>query len=84
MKIVAIHAKEGSEARELFNKKVLGMDIVKEKARWEMEKIRLGTTAPPEFLDILRPVFAIDGAIGYLLRKDYLPGVSKIILTIPK
>ena len=38
---------------------------------------------PFSFSDALRAVFKVKGAVGYVFRGDYKPGVVKIIMVLP-
>jgi ABC-type phosphate transport system substrate-binding protein len=77
------NAKRGSEARRAFQQRVLGMDSAMEDTYWQEMQITKGITPPPEFSNILKAVFSVDGSIGYVHRKDYKEGVVKILLVVP-
>ena len=83
MKTTPINAPNNSDLRNAFRKKVLDMTSDKKKKYWEDKKIKEGVMKPVSLSNALRAVFELKGAIGYLYRKDYKPGVVKIVLTIP-
>jgi ABC-type phosphate transport system substrate-binding protein len=83
-KIVPVNAKSGTSLRKAFQERTLGMNSSLEESYWERKKITTGAFPPPSFSSPIRAVFAVNGAIGYVFRKDYHKGVVKILLVIPK
>ncbi len=81
-RVVPVHAKRGSELRETFIMRVLGVDSVRDDAYWRDQKIRKGLAAPPAFSHTLKAVFKLKGSIGYVFRKDYREGVTKVLLVV--
>ncbi len=81
-KVIPIHAKEGTEIRNAFVERVLGMDSVKERAYWQEVMVKSGTRKPPEFSNTLKAVFKLRGGVSYIYRSQYRDGVSKILLVI--
>jgi len=82
-KIVAINDKKGTPLRTAFQDKVLDMSQRREEIYWEEQKIKKGVSAPPEMSSRLKAVFKVKGAISYVLRSEYKPGVAQILLVIP-
>ncbi len=82
-KIIPLHVKGNPELRNRFRKIVLAMTAAKEKDYWEDQKMRSGLKDPPELKDVLKAAFRLKGSITYVLRKDYIEGVVKIVATFP-
>ncbi len=82
-KVVPINAKMGTSLRSDFAQKVLGMSPSSEKRFWEEQKVKRGRTAPPELKTPLKGVFSLKGSVSYVRRKNFKPGVAKILLVIP-
>ena len=85
--IEPIHAPSGSQGREMFSHTVLGMSHRDELRKWEDLRIMKGLSPPPEFSskehERMRTVFKTPNSISYVFRKDFVPGVSKILLVLP-
>ena len=81
-KVFPLNAKPGAKVRALFQQKVLKMTATEEQAYWQDQKIKLGKTPPPEFINIPKAVFSLKGSIGYCLRSEHKAGTSKIVLTL--
>jgi ABC-type phosphate transport system substrate-binding protein len=79
MRVVPINAKDGTPLRQKFRSRVMKMDPEKEAKYWQDEKIKKGTVPPAEFSNTLKAVFLVKGAISYVFRKDFNPGLVKII-----
>lgn len=82
-KVVPINPQDGSQAKRFFLERVLQMTSVEEKRYWENEKVRKGITPPVVFNNSLKAVFKLTGGISYVLRKNYIDGVVKVVLVIP-
>jgi len=80
-RIICINAKDGSEDREAFRLRVLGMNAPEERRYWEAQKIKGGLAEPPTFSNTLKAVFKIKGSISYAFRKDVKPGLVKIVFS---
>ena len=82
-KVVPINAPKGSEIRAEFQKKILEITNDKEEKYWQERMIVSGVQPPPSLQSMQKAVFKINGAIGYIYRKDYRKGVVKILLVLP-
>ncbi len=82
-KVIAINAKEGSDLRQEFRRKVLKMDANEERGFWEKKKIHSMISPPPEFKKLLKATYMIKGAISYIYRKDYHKGVVNVLMVLP-
>ncbi len=82
-KVVPIHAKVGTEIRNVFITRVVGMDHIEEQTYWQEVMIKSAVSQPPSFSNPLKAVFKLRGAVSYVYRADYKPNVSKILLVIP-
>lgn len=84
--ITAYHDSSAS-LRHRFAVQVLGMTLGDEQRYWRDEAVRTSLKAPREIETKdharLRAVFAKKGAISYVLRKDFLPDVAKILAVVP-
>lgn len=85
--ITVIHDRATTALRHRFDEKVLGLSVVDEKRYWREEAVR-NSLKPPKEIDSkdharLKAVFATKGAIGYVLRRNYLPNVVKILAVVP-
>ena len=81
-KVVPIHAKKHTKARQIFNQAILGMTVDEEQSYWQAEKVRSGTRAPAEFGNPLRAVFSVSTSVGYCLKKDFNPAVAKQVAAV--
>jgi ABC-type phosphate transport system substrate-binding protein len=81
--IVPVNQPSGSEGRAEFLQRILGMNESQEKRYWEEQKVRKGVTPPPVFANVAKAVFRLSGSISYVYRKDYLEGVSRVVLVLP-
>ncbi len=85
--IEPIHAPVESKERLIFSWMVAGKSPNDAIRDGEDRRIMRGETPAPVVSNQdnrrLRKVFSRRGAISYLLRKDFLKGVSKILLVIP-
>lgn len=85
--IKPIHAEKNSVERRIFSDLVIGMAPEDELRYWENQSVRFSIGPPQQYpiakYERLRMVFGKTGAISYVLRKDYLEGVVKILLVIP-
>jgi hypothetical protein len=85
--IIAYHDTAAS-LRHRFAVQVLGMTLGDEQRYWRDEAVRTALKAPREIETKdharLRAVFGKKGAISYVLRKDYLPEVAKILAVVPE
>ena len=79
-KVVPIHAKKNSKARQIFNQTVLGMSVADEQSYWQAEKVRSGTRPPAEFGNPLRAVFSVATSIGYCMKSQFNPAVAKQVV----
>jgi len=82
-KLIALNAKEGTALRDAFRTAAIKMNAIQEKTHWQNQKVRHGITPPPEFTKLQKAVFKIKGAVSYVFRKDFIKGVSKVLLVIP-
>jgi len=81
-KAVPVNARSGSRLRQVFVRKVLGMDEAGEKIYWQEQKIKRGLTPPPEFNNTQKAVFSLKGGIGYCFKSEHIPNVNKMVLTL--
>ncbi len=83
-KVVAVHAKVGTEIRDDFVAKVLGLDHIGEQSYWQEVMVKAAVKPPPAFSNPLKAVFNLRGSVGYVYRADYKAGVAKILFVIPR
>ncbi len=85
--IEPIHAPDESKERLIFSWVVFGKSPQDAVRDGEDRRIMRGDTPPVSVSNQknrrLRKVFAHKGSISYVLRKDYLAGVSKVLAVIP-
>jgi hypothetical protein len=85
--IQPIHAPTNSPERKAFARRVLGKSHQEAHRAWNDRQVMYGIIPPPELPSDdharLRRVFSTKGAISYVWRKDYLEGVTKILLVLP-
>ena len=77
-----IHSKD-SKLKQQFIQKLFNHDIAGEEAFWQDEKIRSGSTPPPELANTLKAIFHLPGGVSYVYRSQHVEGVAKILLVIP-
>jgi hypothetical protein len=82
-KVVPLNVTDGSDLRNDFRARVLGMSGAQEQSYWQERKIKAGESTPSEFGDTLRAVFKLRGAIGYVYRSQFKEGTAKVLLVIP-
>lgn len=82
-KIIVLNAKRGSPLRKAFQDRLLSMEPEEEYAYWEEQKIRRQLSAPTEFANLLKAVFKLKGAIGYVYRHQYKEGVANVLMVLP-
>lgn len=80
--VLPINCSSTDSARKVFRQKVLGMNEAQEAKYWEDEKIKSGKTKPPEIGAILKAVYKLKNSVGYVFRKDYKPGLVKVLATL--
>ena len=68
---VPIHAPKGSELREVFMERVLGMTAEQETSYREGQKISKAYLPPAEFRNQLKAVFKLKGAVSCVYRSQY-------------
>jgi hypothetical protein len=83
-KVVPIHAKDGSTLRIEFQRRVLSMSPEQEGRYWQDQKVKAGIDKPVEFSNPQMAVFKLAGGIGYVFRRDYKPGATVVVATLPK
>lgn len=83
MHVVPVNARDRTTPRADFRARVLKMTRAEELRYWQEYRIRHGGRPPAEFRNVLKAVFKIRGAIGYVTRSRYREGVAKILLVIP-
>jgi len=83
LKAVPINAKDGTELKKEFLKRVFDMDQDLERSYWQDQKIRTGLVPPVTFRQLLKAVFNIRGSVSYVFRSQYREGVVKILLVLP-
>lgn len=81
-KAIVLNTKD-AKLRETFRRKVLSMNAAEEKRFWQDQMIRSGRQEPPQFGNILKAVFSLKGAIGYIYRKDLKGDIVTVALEIP-
>ena len=81
-KVFPLNAKPGTPIRKVFQAKVLGMDTTSEQAYWQDQRIRKGLSKPSAFSNPLKAVFSVKGSISYCYRKQYKPGLAKVLLVL--
>jgi hypothetical protein len=81
-KVFPLNAKPGTPIRKAFQAKVLGMDSTSEQAYWQDQRIRKGISKPSAFSNTLKAVFSVKGSISYCYRKQYKPGLAKVLLVL--
>ena len=79
---VPFNAPLGTELRNDFRSRILGMTESEEVQYWQARKIRAGVTPPPEMNDTRKAVFRLRGAVSYIYRDQYKEGVAKILLVV--
>lgn len=82
-KIFPINAKPDSHLREAFREYVLCMSMVDEWVWWRDEGIRNGLLPPVEFKETQRAVHETQYGIGYVFRRNYIPGSASIVASFP-
>lgn len=83
MRVVPINARDRTQERRGFRHEVLKMSRAEETRYWQEYRIRHGGRPPAEFRNVLKAVFKIRGAIGYVSRAHYREGVARILLVLP-
>ena len=82
-KVVPLNAKEGSQLRKEFRKRIIKMDAAEELRYFQDKKIKGGKALPQERSNPQKALFSIDGALTYVYRVDYIEGLSKVLLVLP-
>lgn len=82
-RIVPIDAKPGTWERKAFRRRVLRMTRDEETRYWQDQRIQSGVSPPVEFRRVLKAVYKLKGAVGYVRRAKYRFGVAKILLVLP-
>jgi hypothetical protein len=84
--IVVLHDQSTTALRHRFGAEVLGMTVGDEMRYWRDEAVRSSLKAPKEIEtkghERLRAVFSKKGAISYVLRRDYVKDVVKILAVV--
>lgn len=83
VQIVPINAWQGSNIRQRFRQHVLHMSKVEEARYWQARQIRGQHRAPTSFRNVLKAVFKVRGAIGYVPRSKYREGVARVLMVVP-
>jgi len=81
-KVVPLNAKEGSQLRKEFRKRIIKMDAAEELRYFQDKKIKGGKALPQERSNPQKAVFSIEGALSYVYRSDFIDGLSKIVLVL--
>ncbi len=79
---VPFNAKPGTKLRSEFQKRVLGMSQSEEAGFWEKAKLTGAKSEPADVNDGMKAVFKLKGAISYVFRSDFKPGVAKIVAEV--
>ena len=61
-----------------FCKRLLKMDIGEEERFWQANQIKTGKSKPPSFMNTLKAVYKLRGAVSYIYRSQYKEGIVKI------
>ncbi|MCP4677428.1 MAG: hypothetical protein GY854_18315 [Deltaproteobacteria bacterium] len=83
MKVFPVNAREGTDIRKEFRKRLLDMTANEETRYWQDQKIKGGITPPPELGNTQKAVFKIKGAVSYVFRSEYKEKTSKVVLVLP-
>ena len=80
-RIVPINAKKGDDIRGLFRGKVLKMTASEENEYWVRVRMQGRGKEPAaiSYQNILKAVYKVKRAIGYVRRKDLKEGVAKVV-----
>ena len=80
--IVPVNAPRSSQLRLDFVKRLFGSSLPERGVYWEKRKVSDGAQPPIEFSLPLKACFRLKGSLCYVYRKDYQPGVVKVVLTL--
>lgn len=82
-RVFPINAPGGTMMRVRFRAFVLNMSEDEERRYWQNRAGRLEGQKPREIHNVLKTVFHVSGAVGYLRRSDFRAGLAKVVLVIP-